>query len=417
MSGSVADNPYRASGVVAAAAGGGGVSWQDVTTASTLTAEAGKGYAINTTSNACTVTLPAAASVGDEIIFTDYARTWASNNVTLDQNSLNFQGGTTPNPVYSTSGQSVHIVYVDATKGWIPISDDDVTYETPPPSDGYYLIVGGGGAGGNNQYHGGGGGAGGLRENYGGTAIDLGQGAVYTVSVGAGGTIPSPGSQGINNSGEASSIIGSGVSLTSAGGGFGGSNYRLAGGSGDPGATRDGGDGGSGGGAGAGGDGIGAAGAGDTPSTSPSQGEPGGARTGDISASTPGCGGGGKGEAVTTNSGDGGDGEANSITGASVTYAGGGGGSQYPGGTTSGGSGGGGAGSSGDGQAGTNGLGGGGGSSERNGSSAGGIGGNGVVFIRLATADYTGTTTGSPTVTTDGTDTIIKWTGDGTYTA
>ena len=73
MSGVIGDNVYRASGVVAAAtAAGGGVSWQAVTTASTLTAVAGNGYPINTTSNACTVTLPASASVGDEIIFTDY---------------------------------------------------------------------------------------------------------------------------------------------------------------------------------------------------------------------------------------------------------------------------------------------------------------------------------------------------------
>ena len=55
MSGVTGDNPYRASGVVAAAAAGG-LSWQDVVTGSTLTAEAGNAYWINTTSNACTIT-------------------------------------------------------------------------------------------------------------------------------------------------------------------------------------------------------------------------------------------------------------------------------------------------------------------------------------------------------------------------
>jgi hypothetical protein len=35
----------------------------------------------------------------------------------------------------------------------------------------------------------------------------------------------------------------------------------------------------------------------------------------------------------------------------------------------------------------------------------------------MATADYSGTTTGSPTVTTSGSDTILKYTGDGSYTA
>ena len=47
------------------------IAWQSVVTGSTLTAVAGRGYPINTTSNACTVTLPASASVGDQIIFTD----------------------------------------------------------------------------------------------------------------------------------------------------------------------------------------------------------------------------------------------------------------------------------------------------------------------------------------------------------
>ena len=46
-----------------------------------------------------------------------------------------------------------------------------------------------------------------------------------------------------------------------------------------------------------------------------------------------------------------------------------------------------------------------------------GNGGSGVVILRVRTAAYPGTTTGSPTVTTDGEDTIIKYTGSGTYTA
>ena len=58
-----------------------GIAWQSVVTAATLTAVAGKGYPINTTSNACTVTLPASASVGDQIIFTDYARNWNTNKL------------------------------------------------------------------------------------------------------------------------------------------------------------------------------------------------------------------------------------------------------------------------------------------------------------------------------------------------
>jgi len=105
----------------------GGISWQSVVTASTLTAVAGNGYPINTTSNTCTITLPASASAGDEIIFKDYARNWETNKIIIDSNGLNYQGDDDTFTVeYTTDGQSVHIVYADATKGWIPISDDDV---------------------------------------------------------------------------------------------------------------------------------------------------------------------------------------------------------------------------------------------------------------------------------------------------
>jgi hypothetical protein len=39
------------------------------------------------------------------------------------------------------------------------------------------------------------------------------------------------------------------------------------------------------------------------------------------------------------------------------------------------------------------------------------------VIISIPTAFYSGTTTGSPTVTTSGTNTILKYTGSGSYTA
>jgi len=85
--------------------GAGGIAWQSsIVTAATLTAVGNRGYWINTTSNACTITLPASASVGDQLVFSDFARTWGTNAVTINQNSLNFQGYSSPNPVYNTSG-------------------------------------------------------------------------------------------------------------------------------------------------------------------------------------------------------------------------------------------------------------------------------------------------------------------------
>jgi len=374
----------------------GGTNWQSsIVTGTTLSAVAGNGYWIDTTSNACTVTLPASASVGDTIEFVDYARNWATNNVTINPNSLNFQGNSSPNAVYDVNGQSVRIVYSGATQGWIPTVDDDVTLETPQLVDAEYLVVAGGGSGGAGD--GAGGGAGGYLTNYGATAITLSPGEVYTATVGAGGNgVPGPfggGSKQRGNPGSDSVLSGTGIStVTSIGGGGGGSSIPA------PGSTGL--DGGSGGGAGAGG----IAGSGTAP-----QGFDGGSNNG---------GGGGASEAGTTGTapGDrgGGDGLQNAITGSSVYYAGGGGGAPGPG---PGGLGGGtdGATTSPNDSA----------SSPANtGGGSGGVndytsgnGGSGVVILRVATADYSGTTTGSPTVSVDGTDTVIKFTGSGSYTA
>jgi hypothetical protein len=101
-----------------------GISWQSVVTGSTLTAVAGNGYWIDTTSNTCTITLPASASNGDTIIFADFDRTWGTNKIIIDSNGLNYQSDPDTYTVeYSTDGQAVKIVYSDATTGWIPILD------------------------------------------------------------------------------------------------------------------------------------------------------------------------------------------------------------------------------------------------------------------------------------------------------
>ena len=116
MSGIIVNNVARASGTIAATPGG--LDWSTaVVTGSTVTVEAGKGYFINTTSNACTVTLPASADPGDQIVLADYARTWATNAVTLDSNGLTLQGeADTYIVTYDTAGQSVNLVYSDSTK-------------------------------------------------------------------------------------------------------------------------------------------------------------------------------------------------------------------------------------------------------------------------------------------------------------
>jgi hypothetical protein len=61
-------------------------------------------------------------------------------------------------------------------------------------------------------------------------------------------------------------------------------------------------------------------------------------------------------------------------------------------------------------------LGGGGGAGSGHVTAAGAAGGSGVVILRILTDNYSGTTSGSPTVSTDGSDTILKYTSSGTYT-
>ena len=134
MSGLVTDNIFGSSGVVVAPAGG--VSWQSVVTAATVTVSAGNGYFINTTSNACTITLPSSADAGDQIILADYARNWGTNAITIDSNGLLFQGKTDVYIVdYDTAGQAINLVYSGSTVGWTPASDIVSADEpTPPPT-------------------------------------------------------------------------------------------------------------------------------------------------------------------------------------------------------------------------------------------------------------------------------------------
>ena len=47
----------------------------------------------------------------------------------------------------------------------------------------------------------------------------------------------------------------------------------------------------------------------------------------------------------------------------------------------------------------------------------GGSGGSGVVILRIPTASYSGTTSGSPTVTTDGSHKVLVFNSSGSYTA
>lgn len=386
-----------------AGGGGGGLTWQSVQTGN-FTAVAGNAYPVNTTSGAVTVTLPASPSAGNIVQLIDYAGTWATNNVTVNRNGSNING-TTSNYTLDVNRGSVAFVYIDATQGW------EIYSAFALPKSGVYSVsylnVAGGGGGG--TWVGGGAGAGGLLSGN----FTVLSGTVLTIVVGAGGAGSSSRAVSGTNGSNSSIAYPTITTITSVGGGS-GASFNGAG------ANTGAGSGGSGG--GNPGNYVSTGGSGTA-----GQGNAGGG--GGTSPATAGGGGGGAGavgqNAPTTGGGAGGAGTASSITGSSVSYAGGGGGAPTSGGSYFGGAGGAGGGGAGGGAntAGTNGTantGGGGGGGSNDGVSiarAGGTGGSGVVILSIPTINYTGITTGSPTVTTNGLYTILKFTSSGSYTA
>ena len=102
---------------VFADAAGGGTEWQAVKTAN-FTAAAGQGVFCNTTGGAFTLTLPA-GSLGDEVAFIDYAGTFDSNALTIDQNGSEKIAGSTDPLTVSVERAANTLVYVDGTQGWL----------------------------------------------------------------------------------------------------------------------------------------------------------------------------------------------------------------------------------------------------------------------------------------------------------
>ena len=408
----------------------GTVDWCTTAKTAPFTGVSGNGYFVNTTSGVVTVTLPATPTAGDIVAIKDYANTADTNAITIARNGSNIDGQT-ENPNIANEGGSVTLVYVDATKGWLTVDaaqKSDIIVPTYIVATGgtisccgdykihtfnssgcfavssisnvstnnevsYIVVAGGGGSG---IDIGGGGGAGGFREKKGAsdcyTASPLDGSSpitvtatTYPITIGGGGAAGPPSGPSGGSSGNPSSFS----TITSAGGG-GGSRYIY------PATSQAGGSGGSGGGP-SGTAGTASlsqsAGSGNTPPTSPPQGNP----SGLLSVPSHDAGGVGGGGATaagtdvtvpqsTPNPHTGGAGATTSISGSSTSYAGGGGGGAAASccSPTAGGVGGGGAGgyfSAVPGTAGTTNTGGGaGGGSGGNGSGA--AGGSGIVIIR-----------------------------------
>jgi hypothetical protein len=347
----------------------GSASWNTTVKTSGFTAVAGEGYFVDTTSGPITVNLPA-GTAGAVVAFKDYAGTFDTNAVTLDLNGSDKIGGSTTNPILGDEGIAVTLVFIDSTQGWL-VTDSGLQSEVPGPeyisatggtvttvctnfkvhtftgpgtftvcSAGNaagsntvdYLVVAGGGGGG--HWYGAGAGAGGYRfsdgtasGSYAAGPSPLGASAApvtassFPITVGGGGTggTYSPAARG--TSGGVSTFS----TITSAGGGAGGGNAPGAGATYYPGGA-----GGSGGAAKANASFTGVAGAGNTPPSSPPQGNTAGNSNapGSPENNAGGAGAGGASNPAPTdtpnNGGYGGVGLASSITGSPVGRGGGG---------------------------------------------------------------------------------------------
>jgi hypothetical protein len=309
--------------------------------------------------------------------------------------------------------------WFDTTNGVFYMAFKENPAPRPLAGNMSFLIVGGGAAGGSGNGGSGGGGAGGLKTSYGGTSgggsaspsdITLAAGT-YTITVGGGGAGVGNVANTVGNDGSDSELSGPSMTTINCDGGGGGGAWQ----------GQDGRAGGSGGGGGAK-----AAGTGNTSGGAGSAGQGFAGGTG-WDGTTPYAGGGGGGASQAGENGgnasvaNGGNGLAVSISGTSVAYAGGGGSgtevntysSEGQGGTGGGGTGGTNTRIATAGTANTGGGGGGGG--YPSGYYDNGAGGSGLVVLRLLTSQYSGTTTGSPTVTTDGDYSVLTYTGSGTY--
>jgi hypothetical protein len=299
------------------------IDWQAITVAdgsTTVNCVSGKGYFLDTNAGVIEAFLPTSPTRGDRVVLADYSGTFATNQAIVNTGGELLDSTAGNDFKLTTNNTIAEFIYVDAAKGWLVylnqaagttpssaldggVYDRDElvsatggtitnsgdyrihtftgdgcftvsTINPSSPSTVDYLVVAGGGGGGGQG--GGGGGAGGFREGKQAcgsphTASPLASTAgipisvtSYPITVGGGGSAglrPSPSPACITAGGDGSNSVFSTITSTGGGGGYDGTT------------------GGSGGSGGAGGESsVGSAvGSGNTPPTSPPQGNPGGA--------------------------------------------------------------------------------------------------------------------------------------------
>ena len=98
------------------------IDWQAVTVAdgsTTLTAQAGKGYFLDTNTGVIEVFLPSSPTRGDTIVLADYGGTFATNKCIINTGGQLIDSTTGNDFKVTTNNAVVELVYVDANKGWL----------------------------------------------------------------------------------------------------------------------------------------------------------------------------------------------------------------------------------------------------------------------------------------------------------
>ena len=96
------------------------LDWQAVTVAdgsTQLTAEAGKGYFLDTNTGVIEVLLPSSPTRGDTIALVDYGGTFGTNQCIINTGGQLIDSTSGPDFKVTTNNAVVEIVYVDSNKG------------------------------------------------------------------------------------------------------------------------------------------------------------------------------------------------------------------------------------------------------------------------------------------------------------
>src|SRR5210317_210589 len=99
-----------------------GTDWQAVTVAdgsTTLNAEAGKGYFLDTNAGVIEVFLPSSPTRGDKVILADYSGTFATNQIIINTGGELLDSTAGNDFKVTTNNSIVELVYVDSAKGWL----------------------------------------------------------------------------------------------------------------------------------------------------------------------------------------------------------------------------------------------------------------------------------------------------------